>query len=315
MKVIEIINEGFWTALAKGVGKTALPIEKTKSIKDVTPTASSQYSAMKAAAQANKGLLKVPFFGKALYRSKIKDAGKKYQLAKTTVAATYVNNLGAHISNMLVLLNIYDAVTDYYAAASVVEQSELSQEEKTKQLDTLRGILVVQVIGGGLIAKSAQLGRIFTGILPAMAKLVPGTIIPKIGIAAREVINAAIRVGAGTLTVQLTTDEGIKALTDWLGETIVNGFGQGMTFFIDFLIPWLWAAIKWSAGYRASEQPPSTTGQQTTTGQKTTGPNTQPTTGTSNDKSGMGDIASVLSQGGDFNTIAAKLAAKQLGLD
>jgi len=325
MKVFEIIyepslSEGWVSGGLSALGKVAVPFEKTKSISDVLPSAASKYAAMKSAAQANKMLKKIPFVGNFLYRSKIKDAGRNFELAKTRTAAVFANNIGVHITNLLVGLNIYDACSDYYAAATVVQESELTPEEKEKKLTELRGILFVQIIGGGLVARSAQLGRLITGILPAMAKLVPGTTIPKIGIAAREIINAGLRIQVGLWTTNLMTEQGIKALTDWLGETVVNGFGAGMNLFLDFLAwswSWIKATAKYAMGQRASDQSTGTQPQQP--GAAGTQPQQPGAAGTQSSNSGgsnMGDIAKgLLSGDDDFNTMAMKLAARRMGLD
>jgi len=311
MKIYEVVDEGVLSKSLTGLGKLSMPWEKTKDVAALAPSASTKIGAMKLAAREAEYLSKIPFFGKTLKSMKIKDAAKKFELARANQAAAAVNNLGSHVSNLIQGLGIGYAVLDYYAAATVIEESSLKQEEKEQKLQELRGILVLKVIGAGVVAKAGQLGRLFTGVLPGMAKLVPGATVGKSAIAAREVINGLIRVGQAGLVGVLVSEKGTQLITDWISEVIINGLGWSIGKFIE-LLDWIWAAVKWGAGYRApdSDKEKGSGGAGSGPASGSGGDSSEPSGG-----GGMGDIASALMKGGDIDSIAGSLAGKAMGLN
>lgn len=258
MKVIEVVttNEIVGKAIG-GLARLAVPIEKFKSAGQYATTAATKSGAMRVAAIDNKYLLKVPLFGRSLYNSRIKDAAKAFELAKANQAAVQINNLGAGMMNIMSILGIGGAVLDYYAASTVIEQSNLSPEEKEKKLDELRGILTLKVIGVGLISKTAQIGTVMTRILPGVMRFMPGTALPKLGIAGSEAINFLLRIGAGGLAGIFATEKGTAIIRDFVAGWIINGIGWvagGAVTFVKEAYEYAKAGVKYAQGQRPEKK-------------------------------------------------------------
>jgi hypothetical protein len=255
MKVIEVVatNEIIGRAIG-GLVRLVSPIEKFKDAGRYATSAANKVGAMSATARNNQHLLKIPVFGKFMYNSRIKNAGKAFELAKANQAAVAFNNLGAGLLNIISILGIGNAVIDYYAASIVITESNLSPEEKEEKLTELKGILVLKVIGIAIISKTAQLGTVITKILPGVMKFLPGTTLPKLGIAGSEAINFVLRIGAGGLAGIFSTEKGTTIIRDYIAGWIINGIGwaaDNAVTFVKEVYEYSKAAIKYAQGYRA----------------------------------------------------------------
>jgi len=229
MKVYEIVREektteGVIGGAAKLLGKSIFPWGKTVSAADVAPAHASKAATIRASLSTYQDLGKIPVIGRWLLKRQVAKDIAKFNIARAEVIRSMTNNFGTWMIRLLTMYNIYDAVGDFYTAKSLLNPND--PEYQTK-LNELTGLFWTRLLVPGIAAGGAKLLGGVAKIIPGLATMFgPGTVIPVAGVAVKAAIDMITKAGTGYIIYKLSTDEGKKIMTDFIGNTVISGIGN-----------------------------------------------------------------------------------------
>jgi len=256
MKILEIIGAlsrvgGYLMnpVTTKGISQTA------KLSKDTLPFKNAA-KATKAGEKAAKNMRKViPFASKGgwiektLTKSFVNRNLKALNAAKAEIARNGTQVFGDTIFKLFWAANIWDAVTDYYAAKQILLENP--PPDADAQLKKLQGQFMAQVLLPGIAMGGAKLLGMIPNALASVAKSSPGTTLPKLGMTINVATDFIVRAGAAGALAVFMTDEGKQKISEWLGGVIDGlGFVSSPLFtLLEYAVP----ALEMATGMKAPQ--------------------------------------------------------------
>jgi hypothetical protein len=313
MKIYEIVSEekvdeGVLGLAARGLARLVRPVGSKVDPSSVASQYGTRFGAMRGAARTSAHLKNIPLIGNTLHRWNIKNSVRAFELAKIEVARTITNNLGKDLMDIVLLFNLGDAVVNYFAAKEVLDNANPPVPDYEVKLNELRGILVAQILAPGVAVGMTKVAGGLAKIIPHLMTKIPVKSVAKSGASTKLVIDALQKVSAASLVGLLTTEKGIKLVTDWLGTSVTQGLGAATTM--------LWNLCEFLyAGLQVAGVIPKDDNQQADKEKSAAGSKEKDKAGSSTPSASDigGAVAQGMTSGGSVDDIAANFIAGQLG--